>query len=98
VDKESISVSQGYIYAGSEKTIAAAQISSVIAKISMQVGSRPYYDVVLVTTAGKQITAGRWIRNKREAEWLAVTMKEELGLLSRRSEIPAGHDPRHVLG
>ncbi len=97
VDKGSISIAQGYIYAGSEKTIAAAQIASVIAKISMQAGSSPYYDVVLVTTAGKQIAAGRWVRNKREAEWLAATMKEELGLLSRRSEVPAGHDPRHVL-
>jgi hypothetical protein len=98
VDKGSISVAQGYIYPGSEKTIASAQISSVIAKISMQAGSVPYYDVVLVTTAGKQIAAGRWVRNKREAEWLAATMKEELGLLGRRSEVPAGNDPRHVLG
>ncbi len=98
VDKESISVARGYIYPGSEKTIASAQISSVIAKISMQTGSVPYYDVVLVTTAGKQIAAGRWVRDKREAEWLAATIKEELGLLGRRSEVPAGHDPRHVLG
>jgi hypothetical protein len=98
VDKGSISVAQGYIYPGSEKTIASAQISSVIAKISMQAGSVPYYDVVLVTTAGKQIAAGRWVRNKREAEWLAATMKEELGLLGRGSEVPAGNDPRHVLG
>ena len=80
------------------ETISSAEIVSVIAKISVQAGSRPYYDVVLVTTKGKQIPTGRWIRNKREAEWLAATMKEELGLLSRRSEVPAGHDPRHVLG
>ncbi|MFL5512657.1 MAG: hypothetical protein ACJ8CN_09545 [Gemmatimonadales bacterium] len=98
VDKGSISVAQGYLYAGSEKMIGSAQIASVTTKISMQAGSRPYYDVVLVTTAGKQIAAGRWVRNKREAEWLAATLKEELGLLRRRSEVPAGHDPRHVLG
>jgi hypothetical protein len=58
----------------------------------MQADFRPYYDVVLVTTKGKQIAAGRWIRNKREAEWLAASMKNELGLLGRRSEVPAGHD------
>jgi hypothetical protein len=92
VDKGSISVAQGYIYPGSEKTIAPAQIASVIAKINMQAGSRPYYDVVLVTTAGKQIAAGRWVRNKREAEWLAATIREELGLLGRRSEVPASHN------
>jgi len=92
VEKGSISVAQGYISPGSEKTIASAQIASVIAKINMQAGSRPYYDVVLVTTAGKQIAAGRWVRNKREAEWLAATIREELGLLGRGSEVPAGHD------
>ncbi len=92
VDKESITVAQGYIYAGSEKIVPSAQIASVITKISMQAGSRPYYDVVLVTTAGKQIAAGRWIRNKREAEWLAATIKEGLGLLGRGSEVPAGHN------
>ena len=98
VSKGSITVAQGYIYAGSEKIIPSAQIASVITKIRMQAGSRPYYDVMLVTTAGKQIAAGRWVRNKREAEWLAATMKEELGLLGRRSEVPAGHDSFHVLG
>jgi hypothetical protein len=92
IDGDSITVAQGYLYPGAERTITSAEIASVIAKISMQAGSRPYYDVVLVTTKGKQIAAGRWIRNKREAEWLAASMKNELGLLGRRSEVPAGHD------
>ena len=92
VNKGSISVAQGYLYPGSEKTIASAQIASVITKTNMQAGSRPYYDVILVTTAGKQIAAGRWVRDKREAEWLAATMKQELGLLGRGSEVPASHN------
>jgi hypothetical protein len=92
IDRDSITVAHGYLYPGAERTITSAEIASVIAKISMQAGSRPYYDVVLVTTKGKQIAAGRWIRNKREAEWLAASMKNELGLLGRRSEVPAGHD------
>jgi hypothetical protein len=92
VNKGSISVAQGYLYPGSEKTIASAQIASVITKINMQAGSRPYYDVILVTTAGKQIAAGRWVRDKREAEWLAAIMKQELGLLGRGSEVPASHN------
>jgi hypothetical protein len=94
VDKGSISVAQGYIYPGSEKTIASAQISSVIAKISMQTGSVPYYDVVLVTTAGKQIAAGRWVRNKREAEWLAATIKDALGLEAISTAEPGSRTPR----
>jgi hypothetical protein len=94
VDKGSISVAQGYIYPGSEKTIASAQISSVIAKISMQTGSVPYYDVVLVTTAGKQIAAGRWVRNKREAEWLAATIKDALGLGAISTAEPGSRTPR----
>jgi hypothetical protein len=58
----------------------------------MQAGSRPYYDVLVVRINGKQVAAGRWVRDKGEAEWLAATIKEELGLLGRRSEVPAGHD------
>ena len=37
----------------------------------MQAGRTPYYDVTLVTTAGKRVAAGRGMRDKREAEWLA---------------------------
>jgi hypothetical protein len=83
---------QGYICSSRERTIPSGEIADIIPKIGMQAGSRPYYDVMVVRTNGKQVAAGRWIRDKREAEWLAATIKKGLGLLGRRSEVPAGHD------
>jgi hypothetical protein len=32
------------------------------------------------TKEGKKITAGRAVRDKREAEWLAATIKQALGV------------------
>jgi len=79
-DRESVRIAEGYIYPGRERTIPIGELSGVTTKIGMQAGSRPYYDVMVVRKKGKQIAAGRWIRNKREAEWLAATMRTALGL------------------
>jgi hypothetical protein len=88
----SLQVAEGFLSASRERTIPAQEIADITLKIGMQAGSRPYYGVMVVRTNGKQVAAGRWVRNKREAEWLAATIKKELGLLRRRSEVPAGHD------
>jgi hypothetical protein len=39
-----------------------------------------YYDVVIRRKDGKKTTAGRSVRDKREAEWLAATIKKALGI------------------
>jgi hypothetical protein len=88
----SLAVAHGYLSGGRERTIPASEIADITLKIGMQAGSRPYYDVMVARSNGKQVAAGRWVRDKREAEWLAATIKKELGLLSRRSQVPAGHD------
>jgi hypothetical protein len=54
----------------------------------MQGGSAPSYDVRIVRRDGKRIAAGSGIRDKREAEWLAWTIEQGLGLGAER---PAGH-------
>jgi hypothetical protein len=51
----------------------------------MQAGSRPYYDLIILLKNGKRVTVGRSMRDKREAEWLALTMKNALGLVRARS-------------
>jgi hypothetical protein len=38
-----------------------------------------YYDVAVVRKNGKKIRVGRAVRDKREAEWLAATIKNALG-------------------
>ncbi len=88
----SLALADGYVSAGGERIIPAREIADIILKIGMQAGSRPYYDVMVVRTDGKQVAAGRWVRDKREAEWLAASLKSALQLPGRRSEVPAGHD------
>jgi hypothetical protein len=80
IDQGSIVIAEGYLYPGGERKIVSSDVSDIGTKISMQAGSHPYYDVVVKRRDGKQTSAGRWIRNKREAEWLAFLMKQELGL------------------
>ena len=48
--------------------------------IGMQAGNTVYYDVVIRRKDGKKTTAGRSVRDKREAEWLAATIKKALGI------------------
>jgi hypothetical protein len=76
---EGVSWATGYIVPGREQTIRAADIADVTAVIGMQAGTRVYYDIVVVRKAGKNAKVGRSVRDKREAEWLAETIKKELG-------------------
>jgi hypothetical protein len=79
-ERGSVSVASGYLYPGREQTIASGEIAEITTRIGMQAGSRPYYDLMILSKRGKRIIAGRSIRNKREAEWLAVTLQQALGL------------------
>jgi hypothetical protein len=92
-DRAALLIAQGYIYPGREQKIASGEINTVTTRIGMQAGSQPYYDVIAVRKSGKQIAVGRWIRNKREAEWLAATMQEALKL---EAILPAAPDFRRL--
>jgi hypothetical protein len=97
-DTGTLLLAKGYFYPGREWRMSAAEIADVSTKIGMQAGSKPYYDLVIVRKDGKRVTAGHSVRDKREAEWLAAKIKSALGLPSRRSEVPAGHDGFQVAG
>jgi uncharacterized membrane protein HdeD (DUF308 family) len=73
-----VTVASGVLAPTRERRLAAAEIAEVTTRIGMQAGSTPYYDLVLVRTDGKRVNAGRGLRDKREAEWLAATMREAL--------------------
>lgn len=75
-----VTVAQGYIAPGRERTIEAAHIADMTTKIGMQAGGIPYYDVVIVRRDGRHVIAGRSVRDKREAEWLVQTLKTAIGL------------------
>jgi len=69
-----VAVATGWLMPGRERTLRAAEIAGVTARIGYQQGNTPFYDVSIETTAGKRIVAGRAVRDKREAEWLAATI------------------------
>lgn len=64
----------------SDRVIPARDVQSVQTSIGMQASGRPYYDIQVVLRNGKTVVAGRHIRNKREAEWLASRMGEIAGV------------------
>lgn len=82
-DTGTLLLAEGHFYPGRERRIGASEIADVSTKIGMQAGSRPYYDVVIVRRDGKKMTAGRSVRDKREAEWLAGKIKMALGLRAK---------------
>lgn len=79
VDAGTVTIANGYLTAGAGTTIAAGDVADVTAAIAGQGGKTPYYSVQVIRKDGKKINAGTWIRDKREAEWLAGTIKSALG-------------------
>jgi hypothetical protein len=76
----SVTVASGYLYPGREQSVAVREITVVAAEIGMQSGTTPYYDVMIRTKNGKKLAAGRSVRDKREAEWLAATIRNAAGI------------------
>ncbi|HYC33637.1 MAG TPA: hypothetical protein VEB59_15210 [Gemmatimonadales bacterium] len=68
----------GYLGPARERRFGPGEITDVRTKIGMQSGESAYYDLVMVRADGKKVTAGRGIRDKREAEWLAATLRASL--------------------
>jgi hypothetical protein len=79
VDRGMLTVATGYVYPGKERVVPASEISDVATIISMKSGTTLYYDIAVVRKNGKKLRAGRAVRDKREAEWLALTIKNALG-------------------
>jgi hypothetical protein len=75
-----VTVATGYVQPGNERRLTAAEIASVAPAIGMHTGRTPYYDVEIRLKDGKKVAAGRSVRDKREAEWLAATIRGALGI------------------
>jgi hypothetical protein len=78
VDAGEVTMASGYLSPAGEQRFPDSEVADVTVKIGMQAGGRPYYDLALVRANGKRIIAAHGIRDKREAEWLARTLKEAL--------------------
>jgi hypothetical protein len=88
-DRGTLSIERGYVVPGRAHVIEGGRIADITTKIGMQAGSRPYYDIVIVRKDGKRMTAGRGLRNKREAEWLVERLKIAVGLTAPERSLEA---------
>lgn len=79
VAPDGVTVAHGYLAAGAGRMIPAGEITDVATRITMQAGNTPYYDVTIVQTDGKRLSAGNGVRDRHEAEWLAATIRSALG-------------------
>lgn len=74
-----VRITGGLLGLGPTRSIPCSEIEDVRTAITMQSGGRsgtPYYALKLVRRGGRTATAGEYIRDKREAEWLAAEMKK----------------------
>jgi hypothetical protein len=78
VGDRAVTVASGLLAPMRRHRLGSDEIAEVTTRIGMQAGRTPYYDLILVRKDGKRMPAGRGIRDKREAEWLAATMREAL--------------------
>jgi hypothetical protein len=74
-ERGAVTVATGWLTPRRERSLRADQVTDVTIRIAAQAGSTPYYEVNLVTAEGKRVAAGQGIRDKREAEWLAATVR-----------------------
>jgi hypothetical protein len=78
VDAGTLTWATGYLFPGRERTLHGSEIAAVVAVIGMQAGTTVYYDVAVVRKNGKKVKVGRSVRDKREAEWLAGTIRKAI--------------------
>jgi hypothetical protein len=69
---DKVEVRRRMLWSSSQKTFRRIEIDTAKVKIGTQSGSRPYYDVELQTKVGKKVPVAKYLRSKREAEWVAA--------------------------
>ncbi|HKT61051.1 MAG TPA: hypothetical protein VJQ46_13455 [Gemmatimonadales bacterium] len=73
-----VTIANGWLVPGRERTLRAGEIKGVTTRIASQQGTTPFYDITIDTTAGERVAAGRSVRDKHEAEWLAATIAKAI--------------------
>lgn len=83
IDSTHVRVQSGLLGGGKWREYPKSQILDIQAVITAQQGGStgtPYYDIRLLQTEHQNVTLGRTIRDKAEAEWLVSEMKKALQL------------------
>lgn len=74
---DAIHVHRSLLFLRSDRDIPRADIADVRTKIGVQTSGgtgQPYYEVDIALKNGGSVTAGKYLTNKREAEWIAQQM------------------------
>jgi hypothetical protein len=83
IDSTRVRVQSGLFGGGKWREYSKSQVLDIQAVITAQQGGSsgtPYYDIRLLQTEHQNVTLGRTIRDKDEAEWLVAEMKKALQL------------------
>ncbi len=78
IESHTVRVTSGLVFASRTRALRSQDIEEIKVTVGMQSGKTAYHRLTMVTAAGPKVTAGTGIRDRREAEWLARTMKEAL--------------------
>ena len=76
-----VTIRRGFLGITWSRRIACADVSDLKLNVGLQTGGgsgTPYYDIQLICRDGRKRTAGRQIRNKREAVWLMNQIKQAI--------------------
>jgi hypothetical protein len=63
-----------------KRLLPKGEIACIQPKSGMQSGTRVYYNLEVQTRAGRKVTAGHRIPDKKHAQWLAGRLRQTLGL------------------
>jgi len=77
--RDGLSVTSGIMGFRRTRSTPAAAVRDVTIAIGTQAGRAAYYDIKVALQDGTTLAAGGGVGDKREAEWLALKLKEALG-------------------
>ncbi len=80
VDPYTITIRASYLGLGRTRVIPADEIEDITVGLGTRSGRSNWYDIAVVTRAGKRYRAGGSLPKKKEAEWIAERMRRALGL------------------
>ena len=73
-----VTVTRGFLWLGIPTRIPRSPVQDTKISIGGQAGSTAYYNIYLIRNGKRKICLGYYIKDKRQAEWLAETMKEKI--------------------
>ena len=79
INGTSVRATKHWLFIGPTRTFDAGDIAQFEIKAGMTSGQTVFYNLQLVTRAGKRVTVGTGVPNQLEAGWLAKEMNRALG-------------------